>query len=106
MGFDKQTLASVKHNTNFKFEKEIYMDKFMHGYQEVSDQEKDGNFIQSLNKKIQRLENILNNWENYGSESLKIESCLTNVIDFLEKQMNNDEFVDVEDFELNVHDLT
>lgn len=40
--------------------------------------------MEQLNQKIKKLEKILADWDNYGAESLKLESCLTNVIEFLE----------------------
>ncbi len=83
--FDKKTFESKKLNTSFQFDREIYLDRYMCQEYTIIDNENAKERLKVINRRIQKLEQTLSNWKNYGEQNVKLENCLDSTIEFLHK---------------------
>ncbi|KRX02484.1 hypothetical protein PPERSA_11824 [Pseudocohnilembus persalinus] len=100
MSFNRKTLQPEKDQSKFYFPKEMFLDLFMQQESEQNQQNSYDN-LQIIERKIQKLEEVLQNWEEYGEYNLKLEHCFTNVLNFLKLQRENEEeFTNLEESEV------
>ena len=99
--FDKKTQTPIKNHKQFTFPKVLYPDRFLLENKQLSTELRVK--MIKLRKKIERLEQVLEQFEKYKASQASIQQILSLASSFITDQSHPSEYMDAEDASLNVY---